>query len=42
MAVIRANNPSFYQKGYAVVKPTTKKEKPMGKKKKGGCKGGFR
>jgi hypothetical protein len=39
MAVTRANNPSFYQKGFKVVMPkTTKKELPMKKKK--GCKKG--
>lgn len=40
MAVTRANNPSLYQKGYKIVKPKPTKEMPMGKKKKGGCKGG--
>ena len=41
MAVIRANNPSLYQKGFKIVKPKPGRELPMKKKgKKGGCKGG--
>jgi|MudIll2142460700_1097286.scaffolds.fasta_scaffold276243_1 hypothetical protein len=40
MTVTRANNPSFYQKGFKVVKPKPTKELPMKKKGKGCKKGG--